>query len=446
MNKQNFQIVIYVVFGFFILVGFGSLALYGLLQKDQQTETAESGQAQKRRGVEMVVWGTLETSIANPIFARVRGNAAKGYDTVRYVKKNPDIIESDYIRAVAYDERPPDMLLLESAEVLAFEQNALRTIPFGYRPLTTVAEYQNLFIPAADVFLRSNGYIALPVVADSMVLYYNEGLRRQNNLRQLPKVWGEMTEKEYQEISKEYRKTDKAIVPIGAYGNYANAPYLFAAFMLQAREFGTAAPPTEDLITFYTSFVALRSSVQTWSETSLNARDMFVGNRLLLYPGFTSEHRDLQRANPNIVVQVAPLPQLANDSTAVVPTKIYALAIPEKSRNLGPAYQVVFDTATAVQQFATDIFAATALPVPINNFDRASRLTLARTEEEARKIDSFFNAVTASEQVFIDTLFNSRSIPLSQEARAATLQSLKNVIVGVRTPKQEVKNIEPLFK
>ena len=51
-----------------------------------------------------------------------------------------------------------------------------------------------------------------------------------------------------------------------------NAPYLFAALMLQAQEFGTAAPPTKDLISFYTKFAALRSPVQTWSEAFLSAR------------------------------------------------------------------------------------------------------------------------------------------------------------------------------
>ena len=446
MNKQNFQIIIYVAFGFFILVGFGSLALYGLLQKNEQTASSGSGSAQDGERVEIVVWGTLDADIASPVFRRVRGSANKGYETVRYIKKNADTIESEYVRAIAYDERAPDLLLLESAEVLAFEQMALRTIPFGYPPINTAAEYQNLFTPATNIFLRSGGYIALPIVADSLVLYYNEGLRRQSNLRQLPKVWEDFTEKEYQDIAKEYRKSEKAIVPFGAYGNYTNAPYLFATLMLQAREFGTVAPPAEDLITFYTSFVALRSSVQTWSETFLNARSMFVGNNLLFYPGFISEHKDLQRANPNIVIQVAPLPQLAAGSAEAVPTKLYALTIPEKSKHLGAAHQVVFDVATVIQRFPTEIFQATSVPAPINNFDRTSRVALARTDEEARKIETFFNAITANEQVFIDTLFSGRSIPLSQEVRTSTLNALKNVIIGIRTAKQEARGIEALFE
>ena len=447
MNKQNFQIIIYAVFGFLILVGFGSLALYGLLKKNEQSSSTGSSSSQKREKVEVIVWGTLDADKANPLLRNLRGGPDKGYDTVRYREKNADTIEGEFARAVAYDERVPDLLLLESAEIPAFENTAaLRTIPFGYSPITTVADYQYIFIQTADIFLRSDGYIALPILADSLVLYYNEGLRRRHDLRQLPMVWKDFTEKEYQDIAKAYRKSDKAIVPFGAYGNYANAPYLFAALMLQAQEFGSAAPPTTDLISFYTNFASLRSPVQTWNESLLPARSMFIGNKLLFYPGFVSEYRDLQRANPNVVIQAAPLPQLATDSTTVVPTKIYTLAIPWKGRHVEPAYQVVFDMATVLQQFPLEIFDAIAIPPPINSFDRESRTALANTNKKIRDIETFFNAITATEQVFLDALFSGRSVPLVPEKRTVILTALKNVIIGVRTARQEVRTIEGLFK
>ena len=362
-------------------------------------------------------------------------------------KKNADTIEGEFARAVAYDERVPDLLLLESAEIPAFERTAaLRTIPFGHSPIVTVADYQQMFMQTTNTFLRRNGYTALPILADSLVLYYNEGLRRQHDLRQLPTVWKDFTEKEYQDIAKAYRKSDKAIVPFGAYGNYANAPYLFAALMLQAREFGRAAPPTTDLISFYANFASLRSPVQTWNESLLPARSMFIGNKLLFYPGFVSEYRDLQRANPNIVIQAAPLPQLATDSTIVVPTKIYTLAIPRKGKYTVPAHRVVFDIATVLQQFPLEIFDAIAMPPPIKNFDRESQTALATTNKEVKNIEAFFNAITTTEQVFIDALFTGRSVPLVPEKRAGILTALKNVIIGVRTAKQETKTIEGLFE
>ena len=448
MNKKNFQIIVYAAFGFLILVGFGSLALYGFLKKEGQTSEEARAAAKERERIEVVVWGTLDADKAEPIFANLRGGSRKGYHEVHYIEKDTATIENEFARAIAYSERIPDLLLLESTEILAFEDKntALTVIPFGYQPLMTTADYQRMFIPPADIFLRANGYIALPVLADSMVLYYNEGLRRQHDLRQLPKVWKDFTEKKYQDIAKRYREDDKAVVPLGAYGNYANAPYLFAALMLQAQAFGAGAPPTMDLLSFYAKFATLRSPVQTWNEGFLSARNMFIGNRMLFYPGFMSEYRGLQRANPNIVIQTTALPQLSGDSTATVPTKLYALAIPQKGQQLVPAYRVVFDVAAVLQQFPTEIFSAISLPPPINGFDRETLTRTVATNEDAAAVEQFFNAITNTEQVFIDTLYTGKNILITPATRTALLNTLKDVTIGTRTAGQGARTITALFK
>ena len=188
MNKQNFQIIIYVIFGLLVIVGFGSLALYGLLKKNEQSSSAGGQAPGKRERVEIIVWGTIDANKAEPLFRGLHGGAKKGYDTVQYREKNAETIADEFARAIAYDQRAPDLMLLESAEVLTLENTALRTIPFGYYPIVGTAEYQKVFTPSTHIFLRPDGYIALPIATDSLVLYYNEGLRRQRDLRQLPKT------------------------------------------------------------------------------------------------------------------------------------------------------------------------------------------------------------------------------------------------------------------
>ena len=438
----------YAAFGFLILVGFGSLALYGFLKKEGQTSEKARAAAKERERIEVVVWGTLDADKAEPVFSNLRGGSRKGYHEVHYIEKDTATIEDEFARAIAYNERVPDLLLLESTEVLAFDDKntALDVIPFGYYPLMTVADYQKMFIPPTDIFLRAGGYIALPMLADSMVLYYNEGLRRQHDLRQLPKVWKDFTEKQYQEIAKQYRENDKAMAPLGAYGNYANAPYLFAALLLQAQEFGAGAPPVIDLVSFYTKFATLRSPVQTWNEGFLSARNMFIGNQMLFYPGFMSEYRGLQRANPNIVIQTTALPQLSGDSVAAVPTKLYALAIPQKGQYKVPAYRVVFDMAAVLQQFPTEIFGAISLPPPINGFDRDTMTKTVATNEDAEAVEQFFNAITNTEQVFLDTLYTGKNIRITPATRTALLNVLKEVTIGIRTAEQGAKAITALFE
>ena len=93
----------------------------------------------------------------------------------------------------------------------------------------------------------------------------------------------------------------------------------------------------------------------------------------------------------------------------------------------------MFDVATVIQQFPIEIFKAIAVPPPINGFDRASKVAADTTEEEAREAEAFFNTVTVTERVFLDTLYTGRSVPLTPATKIILLDALKSVIIGTRT-------------
>ena len=487
MEKERFQIILYVVFGFLIVVGFGSLALYGQLKKNEKSPPSSQADRpdQQRALVQVLVWGTLDAGSVNPVFRLLRGDANKGYDSVRYVEKDPESIEDEYVRVLAYDEQAPDLFILESGEVSDFE-SLLTAISFGQHPITSLAEYQQIFIPSAATFLRSDrygriaGYIALPFLLDSMVLYYNRNLQLQNNIRdyELPKLWSDFTNDAYQALIKKYKNTDTAVAPFGAYGNYANAPYLLAALVLQAKEAGGVS--VSDVLTFYTNFANARSSVYTWSEAFLKARNMFVGGRLLFYPGFASEYEGLRRGNPNMVVRAVPLPQLSAEHIQVVPARLYAFAVPEKSRQFNAAIRVAHDIAGIAADKPLRIFNAVLLPPPVRgrigtgpipcttndqcpsescDLDSGSCVLFPpgfRCSHDAQCLSNSCSAIrgtcdpvpqrVADEKVFIDSVFPSRGVSLSPGEQASLLESIRGVVTGVRTPSRVVETVQKLFQ
>lgn len=444
MDKQNFQIILYVVFGFLIVVGFASLALYGHLKKNEASSSSASpvGSTVKRSRVQVLVWGTLDAGKVEPVFRLLQGGTDKGYDTVRYVEKSPETIKDEYVEAIAYDGRVPDLFLLESGEVFDFEP-LLKTVPFGVYPLVSLADYQRTFIPAAGVFLRPGGYIALPLLSDGLVLYYNENLWLRDDVRVLPKVWSDFTADVFQRLIEKYRDTDEAVVPFGAYGNYANAPYVFSALMLQSKEAGYSVS-VKDILTFYTSFADPRSSVYSWSESFLNARSMFVGGRLLFYPGFVSEYKELRRANPNLVINVAPLPQLSADRAKVVPTKFYTLSIPKKGRLPGAAFNVMLDSALVAATAPQSIFDAVLLSPPIRGFGVGRKRS--DTAVDGGELSEAEKNVTDIEEVFTDSVFPGRSIPLSSDERVLLLRSVRDIVIGARPPEASVATVHSLFR
>lgn len=449
MDKQNFQIIIYIIFGFFVIAGLGSLALFGFLKKDNSSPIQIGPKRPVRARTEILIWGTFDADKVDPILEILSESKAaeRGYYVVRYEEKNPETVESEYVRAVAYDGRIPDLFLFGSDEIIDFEP-LLLPISFGPYPITSSRSYRQIFIPAAEVLIRDpnqvyrqGSIIALPLLTDSLVLYYNENLRLRDNAP-IPKLWSDFTAGAYPDLFEQYKNSNKAIIPLGAYRNYANAPYLFAALFLQTKAVNYAGVSVKDVLEFYTNFANPQSSAYTWSEIFPDARAMFSGGQLLFYPGFVSEYEDLRRTNPNIIVRMVQLPQLPAYFTKVVsgrnpravqtkplvitPTKLYALGISEKGRLPGTAVRVVLDLARLVAETPEDIFNAVQLPPPV---------------QEPITVEQH-----SVEKVIIDALPTSAHAPLSSERQTALLKHIENIVVGLRTPGQVENEIYDLFQ
>ena len=478
MDKQHFQIVLYILFGFLIVVGFGSLALYGQLKKGgSDPQPGNSAAPEEREDIELVVWGTVDSGKAEPLLALLPRSEA--YGSMRYEEKRFDVLREHYEEAVAYDRRVPDLLLVESGEVFEFE-SILRVIPFGYGSLLSIADYQRIFSPMTNVFLRPGGYLALPVLSDSMVLFYNENLRRHHNLRDIPGVWSDFAEGRYLDIIKEYRDSGTAVVPLGAYGNYANAPYLFAALFLQAREGKYSGTSVAEILDFYTAFADIRSSAYAWNDTFLDARDKFVGGSLMFYPGFVSEYSALQRSNPNIVIRAAPLPQVYPERAEVVPAKLYAFALTQKGRYYQPALSALVNTISLVATSPLRVFDTVKLLPPVQDSIDTTRISCTRNSQcpsnscnprtytcdllppyaqcslHSQCSSGSCNPVTkqcdpvpqrvADEEVFADALFVSRRVPLTHAERQSLLDVIKSVVVGTRTSAQVTGMVQDFFQ
>ena len=428
MKSNTFQIILYVVSGILIVIGFGSLAVYGFLQKEEQDLVSEE------QTVRVLMWGTLDGSAMGSITNQLSGRSGKIYSAITYVEKNPATVLEEYKDAVVYN-KAPDMLLLDHETIFNLKET-LWTIPLTLFPSS---QYQRVFIEAADIFKIEDGYLAIPFLSDALVLYYNKNLFDRNGIPEPPETWNELTTKQYTDIIAKYRKSDKTLIPMGAYGNYKNVIDLFIAIVLQVKESEgkITQEAIESIVNLYTKFADTRSSVYSWNIAFPNARDMFIGNRLIYYPGFISEYRDLRRANPNIVVRVASLPQFS-DGPEVTPTKLYGFAIPKASR-----------VPRAAQQLAVDM---------IGTFYRTNEKTGTLEIQKSSTMTKLFPLPPAIRHyypdeetedphaTFIETLATNRSIYLTPEEKNILRQTLRAVTVGSTTIEAGAETILTLFE
>ena len=418
METKIFHIILYVIFGAFIIVGFGSIGIYGYLKKEENSDPPAGAD------VTVELWGTVSAAEMEPVVTELNRRREKQYNRIVYTRKNPSAVRDAYIESIAVGEQP-DLLLLDHTTVLGIEET-LQTVPFSYFPL---AQYQRFFVPAADIFIRQDGYLALPFLMDTMVLYYNENLRLRENITVLPTVWSSFTLGGYQRISAEYRESGRALIPLGGYANYANAPELFSAMLLQVRESpaGLTHDTVHDAVTLYRSFADPRLSVYTWNTALPDARAMFAGNNLLFYPGFISEYRTLRQKNPNVVVRVAPLPQMFRDSVAVTPARLYAFTIPNSSRAPSVALQAAFDfigVLGGADNSASELF---TLPPAVQGYVPDSTTPL-------------------TEKIFIDSIFSGRVLNLTHEERRNVIEILREAVVGTRSVAESVPVLIGMFR
>ncbi|MDE0243177.1 MAG: extracellular solute-binding protein [Candidatus Kaiserbacteria bacterium] len=408
MDQKTFQAVLYVFFGILFLGGFLSLSLYGYFKKAEQDEGRSATVFPN-----IVIWGTFdakEMAVVSKQLSRGRGED-KGYNNVRYVEKDPSTVRSAFIQAAATGQAP-DLLLLDHRTLLTLREN-LRVIPFSAFPL---AQYQRTFIPASDQFVVQGGYLGFPFLADTMVLYYNENLRLRDGIKDIPTTWSEFSSGALASVIKRHQATDRSVIPLGSYSNYQHAIELLSALVLQTKESdaGLTAPALQEALEFYTSFSNLRSSVFTWNVSLPQARDLFVANNLIFYPGFISEYQELIRSNPNIVVRVAPIPQIGSGATPVTPAVIHTLGIAATSKQPTAALSVILDLLSILQEEETGFLDRFPAPPALQGFypDAESDVT---------------------ETIFISSLFDARAIPLTPEQQRQLITILQEIVVGSRS-------------
>ena len=415
METKTFQIILYVVFGLFVLVGFASLAGYGALQRNASSANSQA------QAPDILIWGTIDSREMRVIVTQLKNPS---YDKISYLEKNPETFRDEYLEAISVGAQP-DLVLVDHNTIETL-QDTLRTIPFSRFPR---ANYTASFIPAAELFVRRDGYIAIPFLVDTMVLFYNENIRLSSGIRSAPSAWSELASLPYQSVITNLQETGRSLIPLGAYANYRHAQNLFLAlvFQVQSTPEGLTEESLADVLRYYASFARQESSVYTWGVSYPDARSLFVANSLFFYPGYISEWRNLRRANAHIPIRVAPLPQIDRDGVPATPATIYGFGLSAFGKYPAPSLAAAFDIIGVL-------------------YDENNNLSELFSLLPARSGYSLGDDATLTNQVFANTLFAARSIALSPADRSLVTQVLRDVVIGTTSEKDAAATLLPLFQ
>ena len=174
--KNNFQIIILTVFVAILVVAV--LMFSGFLGPK-----IGSNNSSKVAGT-AIIWGTLPQAEINDVFSKFY--IGSDYN-VSYVQKPEETYRENLLEAFS-SGTGPDLFFVTDQNVASFES---KLIPFTYEQFNQ-RDFKDTFITEADLFAGTNGYNAIPVLIDPIVMYWNKGIFDSSGIADVPKTWDDV--------------------------------------------------------------------------------------------------------------------------------------------------------------------------------------------------------------------------------------------------------------
>ncbi len=344
MQWSTFQTALIIAFGLILFIAV--LIFAGILPGRNQTIG---------NGGTVVLWGTLPETAANAALEPFKRAYQKSFN-LTYVAHNPDTIEGELVEALA-EGRGPDLVMLPH-EAVWLERNKL--VPFSF-DLVSERDFLDTYVGGAELYLAKTGSWALPLAVDPLVLFYNPDLLAAGKFATPPQTWVEL-----QTMAKTLSSSDsrgnlsRSAIPLGEFGNILHAKDILSLLMLQtgnpiaelnrlngALSFtvgtplaGQEAPATAEAVSFFTRFSDPSNTAYSWNAAQPEARAAFTRGQAVFYLGYASEYEALRRQNPQLALDVARVPQLANNSSALTFGRLVGFSLPRGAKNPVTAAEV----------------------------------------------------------------------------------------------------------
>jgi ABC-type glycerol-3-phosphate transport system substrate-binding protein len=362
-RSSPFQIVLLAVFG---ALGVAGVLIFALVVGGGNTTSV--GQ--------VTVWGTFDESRIQAVL-RAAAETDDRLTGVTYVRKDSATYESDLVNALA-SGTGPDLFFLRDDWAL---YDSAKTIHISPAQMSET-QFRNTFLDAALPFLAADGAMAVPLVADPLVMYWNKDIFASANLATPPVYWNDFgTLGPKLTVQKDSGVITRSAFALGEYQNIANAKGILSTLIMQAGgavstrdatgkvqsglspQQGGGSQPSLAALRFYTDFADPAKEYYSWNRALPEARTAFAQGIVAVYIGYASEAILIKQANPNLNFSMAPVPQLRDAGTPKNYAHVYALAIPRTAKNPqgGLTVAYIFAAPIVSQGFASVLGMASAL-------------------------------------------------------------------------------------
>lgn len=362
---KNFQTVLLIVLGVGLAVG---LMIFGNVIKvrDRGGDTIQASGS-------VSIWGPFSASDGFSALANAFNQDNQNIK-ISYTAKSFENYDSDLLEAFA-SGTAPDIILLPHSLASRYDD---KVIVLNETALPE-RSFKDLYSQGSEVFRTPGGTIGLPFGVDPLVMYFNNDILESGGFIQPPKFWnGDFLDfvQTITEVETDGLNISLSAAGLGTVYNIPHATEIISTLIMQlgnpitffddgiiessVRESSPfVGTPTQTALSFYTQFSDPSDDLYTWNKAFPTARDSFTSEQTGIYFGFASELLDIQRKNPNLNFDVAPIPQIQELNKKLTYGEFYALAVPKTSQNIEGAFAVV--GALTAGSYSSQLLQATNL-------------------------------------------------------------------------------------
>lgn len=346
-GKSLFQTALLIIFGAALVIAV--LIFAGILPGFRTQRVGKAG--------DLEVWSIFPSSAYTPIMNDLKEGHEQEF-SVNYTDKGADL-ENALVNALASGKGPD--VIIAPHELIMKHRDKFALIPFTSVPLRS---YQDTFIDESSLFTLKDGFLAMPLAVDPLLLYYNRDIYNNASLIKAPTNWEEFVK--IQPVltrTGEANKIDQSAFALGTFNNNNNAKDILSLLILQAggspavlredkpvvtlkEKFGFTLSPAEAAVSFFLQFADPLRSTYSWNRSLPEARDSFLGESLANYFGFASEATYLHEKNPHLNFNIETVPQMTGlpnqGKNRLTFGRLYGVAILKSSTKLTAAWPMVF--------------------------------------------------------------------------------------------------------
>ncbi len=328
MKKTNtFQTLLLVVFGLSILA-----ALIFFAIPDPSDDEINYGAVK--------VWGTLPSTIVQEAIDEIEANIK-----ITYEQKRETSLRTELVEALA-GKYGPDLVILPYGKFIDYRTH-LYPVPYEY---FSERDFLDTYVEQAELYLTEEGELALPLLIDPIVMYWNEDIFYAHAISQVPTVWDEFKVLAPSMTIRDDMDIIRSTIPFGQYTNVTHAKDIISMLIMQAgapivsadkgelivnvNEKINSIYPATAAIEFFMEFSNSALPTYSWNRSLPSSKEMFVVGESAVYFGYASEAEEIKKTNPHLSFDVAMVPQVRESGRKLTFGRMNGVAVLANSNNI----------------------------------------------------------------------------------------------------------------